>query len=160
MKKIIAFITTIICSTLLFTSCLKEHEGPTATVNYVGLVNKDSIYYTVPEDSVWERNIIEALAKLEITEKVFEVSDSTVSPLSNIPVEMCDWKAGKIYDDMLKKANLNDVKKAIYNAHADSLIRLGYVGSDAIPLQKFNFKSTLYSYYSGKAVFYYYTDVR
>ncbi len=157
MKKIIFIITTLLLTTVGITSCMNENNGNTAAVNYVGLV--DSIGYSVPGDSVWEKNIIEALAKMEISGYVFEAKDTASTGLPGYVIQLCDFKAAKMYDDMLKKANLADLKKTIYKEHADSLNKLGYVGSDAIPLQKFVFKSTLYSFYSGNPLFYYYKNV-
>lgn len=152
MKKITLLFAAILATTS-FVSCIGDDNNSTATVHYTSMV--DSIQYSNPADTVWTLNIKQALQKMEVLYTTFNVSDTAVSSIQDYAVQGCNQKAGKILDDKLKKVTLSDIKKNIYSLHADSLNKLGYVGSEALPLNKFTLHSSLWSLYTGKEVFYY-----
>lgn len=153
MKKFAFFALTLLLSSLAFTSCISDDNNSSATVNYVGMV--DSIKYTNEADTVWTRNVKEALQKMEVLYHNFSTTDTAMSSINDYAVQGCNLKAGAIMDKKLKSVKLNDIKKNIYSLHADSLNKLGYVGSEALPISKFTLHSSLWSYYTGKEIFYY-----
>lgn len=159
MKRIAKLICALFIGTSMLTSCLNDSKPSTATINYIGM--PDSIKFTDTNDTVWKDNIYEALAKMEVLAHVMEVSDTSQTSYQSYVIEMCNYKAGGVYDKMLKKVTLSDVKKNIYNAHADSLVKLGYnSGAESLPIDAFTLHSSLWSLYTGTKVFYYNTIVK
>lgn len=153
MKKITFGIITLLLSSFVFTSCLKNDTNATATINYVGRV--DSIKYANEADTVWTKNVAEALQKMNVLYYTFNVSDTATSSLQEYAVQGCNYKAGAILDKKLKSVKLSDIKKNIYSLHADSLNKLGYVGADAVPIGKFTLHSSLWSFLTSTEIFYY-----
>lgn len=161
MKKIVLFITSLLLTSVIVTSCLSEKDNSTeATIYYIGVI--DSLKYTNPADSVWEDNIKEALTKLEIENYIFKETATVDVAIQSYAVQQCNLQAGETFNNKLNKLSLSSVKTAIYNAHADSLIRLGYnEGADALPISEFTLHSSIYSLLTTPAIpiFYYHTDI-
>lgn len=154
MKKNIIIVFTLLFTSFFVTSCLNDKPTSNATVNYFGM--PDSIKFSDLNDTVWETNIYEAMAKLGIYATPFEMSDTAYSGVDTDPVTKCDLKAGDKFDKMLKATNLSGIKKQIFNLHADSLIQLGYKdGAEALPIDKFTIYSSLWSTYYGIKIFKY-----
>lgn len=160
MKNLSSLLIVLLLTCVSVSSCLKDNGGATATVNYYGFL--DSIRYTNTADTVWTRNIVEAMYKLKVTETEIVASDTALSGFRDDAIYMCNAKAGKTYDEMLNKITLDDVKREIYKAHADSLIKLGYnEGSEKLPLSRFKIFSSLWSgFYRSAPVFLYEKDIR
>ena len=154
MKKILYLISSLLLTSMLATSCLKGNENATATIYYVGMT--DSIKLSDKSDSVWIENIVEALVKMKVTGEVFMESDTTEASIQDYAVLGCNEKAGKNFNNTLKKVNLKEIKKTIFNAHADSLIQLGYSGgAESLPIDKFTLYTSLWSLYNNSLVFWY-----
>lgn len=151
----------MLVASALVTSCLNESPNSIMNINYMGVANPDSMTFTVPGDSVWKDNIIEAATKLGVINTPFAVLDTVPVSDQIYATQHCDLKAAKEYNSMQKKLTLSEIKKTIYNAHADSLVNLGYnEGAEALPIHEFLFHSSLYSFYTTQRIFYYPTRVR
>ena len=156
MKRIVFFIAIMIFASFCMTSCLKDTEN-TAEIHYTSM--PDSLFFDDTTDVVWEENICEALAKLELSYNTFTMRDTTVSGGASSAVYNCDVKAVAYLQKQLAKVNLTDVKKTIFNSHADSLINVGYKSADEIPLDQFRMHVALYSYYYGASIWGTYCEV-
>ena len=159
MKKIVLLITTLVLTSVIATSCLKEEDNSTeATIYYIGVV--DSIKYSEPADSMWEDNIKEALTKLEIANYIFKETATVDVAIQSYAVQQCNLQAGETFNNKLQKISLSAIKSTIYNNHADSRVRLGYnEGADALPINEFTLHSSIYSLLTTPAIpiFYYHT---
>lgn len=149
MKKIVFIIAAMMLTSLCVTSCLEDAKS-SFDGNYYGACT--SINYTDSADTVWQKNIIEALNKQTIFSQYFKC-DTTVSSSAISPIILCNSKAVSIYLAAMKKLNLKDIKTAIFNAHADSLIKIGYPVSDSITLKPFYIGAGLVSTYAGSIIF-------
>ncbi len=159
MKKIIVLFASLVFTSMIVTSCLNDDNSNTADINYIGKV--DSIVYSQPQDSVWNYNICEALMKMEILYTTFNVKDTITVGYASNAISSCDYKAACVLDAKLKKVTLSEIKKTIYNNHADSLIKLGYVnGSEELPIRQFKLHPSLWSFYTGSQVCYFEYNIK
>ena len=158
MKRFLLIISSLIIASTSIVSCLSDDTKSTANVTYIGMV--DSIKFTNQADTVWETNIKEALMKQKVLYTPFEVSDTAESSIQDYAVYLCNAKAGAKLDKDLKTVTLAQVKKNIFNQHADSLMKvyrdsIDIKGSEDLPLSEFTLHSSLWSYYTRTLVFYY-----
>lgn len=159
MKKTFIFIISLVFISAMVTSCLKV-DDPICTTDIFYIAETDSITFSAKEDAVWKKDIISAIAKLNVTHTPIEVKDTVPSSQQYASIGNCNYKADKIYDKKQKGLTLSDIKKAIYNAHADSLVKLGYKdGSEALPIRKFTHHSSLINTLNNKVISSYSFDV-
>lgn len=158
MKRFLLIISTLIIASTCIVSCLSDDNKSTANVTYMGKV--DSIKFFNEADTVWSQNIVEALQKQKVLYNVFTVSDTVQSGIQDYAVMACNAKAGAIMDKDLKSVTLAQIKKNIFNTHADSLLKvyrdsIAIKSSEDLPLSGFTLHSSLWSFYTGQLVFYY-----
>lgn len=161
MRKIFYVLATLIFTSMAISSCLKESENNISNIYYAGVSNPDSFVYTVPKDSVWKKDIVEALNKLKVTNEPFVVTDTATGSSQFYTIQRCDYKAAYAFDKMLKTVTLSGIKQAIYKEHADSLVKLGYnEGAEQLPIHQFTLNTSLYNLLNGTEIFYYRTDIK
>jgi len=153
MKKLLFPLVSLIFTCMSLTSCLNDENESTACVVYFGSV--DSINYSAPADTVWSKNISEALTELKITYTAFEEKDTITYGVQSYAIANCNLKAGNTFNEKLKTVSLSSLKNQIFKSHSDSLYNLGYPTAESIPLQKFTLHTSLWSLYTGSMVCYY-----
>lgn len=159
MKKIFSILTSLVFTSFLINSCIGDGKTSSATINYLGVV--DSIKYSNLADTVWTKDIIEATTKLEVTYTPFEISDTVAGSEQYYVIQLCDYKAGGTYNKKLQTLTLANIKKSIYNAHADSLVKLGFnQGADSLPISPFTLHTSLGNLYTGTKPYYYATSIK
>lgn len=143
MKRITTCFMAFIATSMMFTSCLKDTEN-SATISFVPYLTTDSIIYSDPADSVFTEDIITALYKEEKLgyNALFEASSKTASSV-DYAIYDCYNQAITYYNNFYKDIDLAYIKKIVYSVNTDSLNKLGYIGSESLPIDAFKMKPTI-----------------
>lgn len=136
MKKFLFLAATILCAAFATTSCNKESKAE-ASLYYLG--ECDKIAYTDSTNAAFEKLILESLDNLGYTGSKSVFQEKAEVGVSNIGYAqyMCNVQAHDTYATKLKTLTLSQVKNSIFSSHTDSIIGLGYVRADSIPLKNF-----------------------
>lgn len=140
MKYFTISLLTLVC----FASCMSDDDrSAEATSYYFGVA--DSVFYSVPDDTVYTDLISESLGLLGVVgqNSLFSETAKIDYNSSYAAAIRCDQQAVETFRKKLNSLSLNQVRNTIYAAHADSLAALGYASGVDIPLHEFSVRFDL-----------------
>ena len=158
MKKYLSIFTALLMVAFICSSCVDDADNHAeAEVHYAGVV--DSIHFTDQADTAFYKLINEALygEKLKVAGNASVFSKKANLDNANVAmaVAYCDSMAHADYQKILQAITLDDVKSTIFNAHNDSLVKVGITSPDYVPVSPFTAYISLYSSWQDKPVFHF-----
>jgi len=145
MKKVLLGISIIACTGAL-TSCFNDDDNEaSASIQYYATC--ESIDFTDENDTTYTKLINESLDKLELAGNgsLFLQKASVSNGNMGAAVFECNRQAAEKYNKLVQQADIDDIKKIIYDNHRDSL---GLTSPNDIPLDAFTTTLALRTLYS------------
>lgn len=152
MRKILLFpLFALLC---FVTSCSLDTKGNSAEVTTFHFGNIDSIAYSNPDNSNYNKYISDALKKDSIVNVLYEHKAKVNTSDMSYAIWICDKNAYDEYPNYLNRINLDDIKRNIFTASYpkdsvfQSIIKDCGKYTD-LSLQPFKMYISLYNYTGG-----------
>ena len=145
MKKILLGISIIACLGT-FTSCFNDDDNEaSASIQYYATC--ESIDFTDENDTTFTKLINESLdiLKLAGNGSIFPQKASVNNGYMGTAIFECNRLATEKYNKLVQQADIDDIKKIIYDNHRDSL---GLTSPNDIPLDAFTTSLALRTLYT------------
>ena len=142
MKKLLTLIAAFITTATVFNSCLKTDDAEADMYFYSSI---SSITYTDSADEEFYTDICKALDTLNLTgaNSVHHETATDESGLAQSAINKCCQQADTYYRNLYSNVTLSKIKQAIFTAHVDSFIDLGYTKADSLPIDPFTIQTKI-----------------